>query len=171
MRDLQLGRIGRAIGWSGIAVALAAASQSISGSKPEQITGIRAFLFNSQTGGWSPNIANGDLDLNNIGAAPYYSSSTFVIVDVDAGSGQTFGNDAKLRLTAVRGSNLDWHKIKPRLILDAVQRVYSDGGQPVSHLGFWLPENGCNGITLTATLTADGKTYTKKGSLHFLCSE
>ena len=171
MRHGRSGWIGRSIALSGLALTLAAAPAAPP-AKPEPIAGIRAFLFNSATGGWSPEVIAKNVPLGLNVFTDYHSTSTFVIVDVRSGPEELLGQDAKLRLVAIRGSNpAKFVKTAPRTLLDSTRPVHALSDKPVTRVGFWLPDTGCYTIRLTATLIANGRTSSRKAELDFACEE
>ena len=131
-----------------------------------QIAGFQAFLFNSGTGTFSPDVIKNQIALGNVVASQYDSVSTFVVVDVDSGSDTPLPNTARLRLTATEAG-----KKGTRVLLDSTQRPKTTGNPGLTHIGFWLADTGCAAITLRATLTANGKVIAKMATLDFHCYE
>ncbi len=156
-----------------VAIMLATAPIAARATEGAEIAGFQAFLFNSGTGGFSPDVIKNQITLGNIVASDYQSVSTFVVVDIGSGDAP-LPDTARLRLTATEAG-----KTGARVLLDSTQRPRTTGTPGVTHVGFWLADTGCAVITLRATLTANskaaGKTITKSNTktttLDFHCYE
>ncbi len=153
-----------AVSLLGIATALAPISAQA--GTAAQVAGFQAFLFNSGTGTFSPDVIKNQIALGNVVASDYDSVSTFVVVDLDSGSDTPLPETARLRLTATEPG-----KKGVRVLLDSTQQPKPSGNPGMTHVGFWLADTGCAVITLRATLTANGKAIVKTATLDFHCYE
>ncbi len=129
------------------------------------IAGFQAFLFNSGKGTFSPDIIKNRVALGNVVASEYDSVSTFIVVAVSSGSAP-LPETARLTLTATAAGRKG-----ARVLIDSSQRPKPSGNPGVTHVGFWLPDTGCDPVTLRATLTVGGRAASQTTKLDFHCSE
>lgn len=149
-----------------VAITTATAPMTAKAAETARIAGFQAFLFNSGTGAFSPDVIKNQIALGNIVASEYDSVSTFVVVDIDSGSDAPLPDTARLRLTATEAGEKGAH-----VVLDSTQQPKTTGNPGVTHIGFWLADTGCAVVALRATLTANGKATAKTTTLDFHCYE
>jgi len=140
-----------------------------------RIAGFQAHLFNSKTGTLSGDmLADGAPELGNVPSGDLASVSTLIVVRVALGSAAPIPEHAQVRFVASASGAKPARKgrgTSQRIILDRTSRLGPVGPNGTTYVGFWLPETGCQTISLTASLPGVKGASTVTGSLPFSCYE
>lgn len=134
---------------------------------PYRVAGIRAMLFYSGTGTFSPNLIGGKMAQNlwntpiGEGSSGGASDETLVVVEVRGEAG-SYEPDRRVELTATAERDTLVHRAQGVAILNR-------GGR--SYVAFWLYGTGCRRVRLSARIVGQPAAPPVAAAIPFACGE
>lgn len=126
--------------------------------------GIKALLFNGETGGFSEDVIADQSGLGQVPIGDYRSTSMLVVVRISYGRSPTFPSASVRLLANVVGR-------RPRVFVDRTVPLRAMSEDNTGHVAFWLDGTGCEPLKLRVTLVGAGAVPAKYADLPFICYE